>query len=139
MTARRPLSGADVDALFAGKFTVEIAQRCDNCMLEITGDDALTFGDKDAFITSVQDVYGGTKDLADTYEWAYEMPITVGSDLEREIVILRRRHDREVITLCYACVDALQAPISGRPQKMIVMNARRSTPTDDEPPRLFAV
>lgn len=111
------LTGADVDALFRGRYEAAPTQQCDNCGLPIRGDDALTFGGESAF----------------------EMPVWATSELARELVILRRRHQRETITLCYACTDALQEPVGGARRTSITTDLRSATRADDGPSRLFAI
>lgn len=136
---RRELSGADVDALFAGNFTASEKLRCDRCQRDISDDDALTFGDQAALMTSVHEVFGGTVDLTNTYTWYFEMPVEPGGTLEREIRTLRVKLQREVITMCYACVDMAQTPLGrkGTPDRTI--SVRQPTPVDELAPRLFAV
>jgi hypothetical protein len=114
---RRPLTDAEVNALFSKDFTRVVVERCDNCKLSIENDDALTFG-RDPF----------------------EMPYPVNGELHRELAILAARNpDKHFVTLCYPCVDALQEPVCGMRKSKLIMNERQSNPADDEMPRLFAV
>ena len=114
---RAKLSESDVSALFAGKAISALPawDKCDNCA--IMSADCLEFG--------------GTS--------GFEMPIDAGGPLDLELRLLRRRHARESILLCYGCTDALQAPPGGLRTPQIALNNRRSTESDTDTPRLFAV
>lgn len=117
MPAKRILTDAEVNALFAKDFTRVEVERCDNCKLPIENDDALTFG-RDPF----------------------EMPVAVNGELARELAILARRNpDKHFVTLCYHCTDALQEPVCGQRKSKLIMQERSVTVADDEMPRLFAV
>jgi hypothetical protein len=114
---RRTLSGADVDALFAGKFEKVEREVCDNCRLPVENDDALTFGGDDPL----------------------QMPVDPGGQLATELVILRRRHGRDRIVLCYGCTDVLQEPVGGRRNVTVLVTDRAIKVIDEAMPRLFAV
>jgi hypothetical protein len=114
---KRTLSGADVDALFAGRYEQVVVAKCDNCRGDIQSDDAFEFG----------------------IDVTFQMPVHVGGELERELTILRARHGRDLITLCYACTDALQEPICGQRPLPRPFNLRQPTPAIELVPRLFAV
>lgn len=117
MPVRRPLTSAEVDALFMRDFTHVPVEKCDNCRCVIENDDALTFG-RDPF----------------------EMPVNVNGELAREIAILARRNpERHWVQLCYPCIDALQEPVCGMRKTNLIMQERSVTVADDEMPRLFAV
>lgn len=136
---KRTLSESDVDALFTGLYERVSIPTCDNCAIAIKGDDALTFGDPQATIESLALFGIDAPDALEMFTWVFEMPVTVGGELERELRILRRRHQRECVTLCYSCVDVLQEPVGGYRTNKVTLNARAVTPPRDEPPRLFAV
>jgi hypothetical protein len=139
MPARPTLNMAEVDALFAGNYEAIVVTKCDNCALPVRSDDALTFGDPDAIIRSCHTVRGLPPELGSDYEWAFEMPVEPGGPLETELRILRQRHKRQLITLCYPCTDVLQQPPFGWRKPVGNTTLRVVIPQSDEMPRLFAV
>lgn len=139
MPARPTLNMAEVDALFSGNYDAIVVTKCDNCGLSVRGDDALTWGDPEAIIRTCHVVTSGGAALVVDYDWAFEMPVEPGSPLDTELRILRQRHKREQITLCYPCCDVLQEPPFGwrKPHGNTVLHV--ATPHRDDMPRLFAV
>lgn len=135
----RTLSGDDVDALFAGRYDAPKVTTCDNCAMAQPDENVLTFGDPSAVICPYCPCNDGDDEMIDVSSWVFEMPYEISGELGRELQRLRMHHRRQLIILCYSCVDALQAPISGRVLPRLTMNVRSATPPSDEVPRLFAV
>jgi len=115
--ARHPLSDAEVNALFTRDLSRAAIVRCDNCSAVQCDNNTLEFGG----------------------DSGYEMPVLPGTPLETELSILRRRHGRDAIILCYPCTDALEEPPFGYRAPKFIKSVSASIPARDEMPRLFAV
>lgn len=116
-TVKNAVTGTAVDDLFAGKGPAPevLYDPCDNC--GVTTHEILVFGGDSGF----------------------ELPVARTSPLDVELQILRTRHHRREIKLCYACTDVLEEPVGRAHRKRVVVNVHAATPPRDEMPRLFAV